>query len=842
MRRKPKYLLLVIIFILSTISLNVKAGTAPSLNATIFQTQGITIVPGNSTATYTLNISVLNFGTDVAANPNLTLFMPYGMLNNTAGTCNGPGGFYELNKTTVACNISIGGHILNRSSNSTQVVIKSLISSFQNYTSLPFTVNAFCTNCTAGINSTNTTFINTMPFWRNPRPRISLDYILSNTTNSTFLIDGWHQSRPIYEVWLPVFSFNQTSNRPEPANFSYGDIIYADKSFMENPTYMEMYSFSLNFTLIFNHTNSALGEENVTYVISAGGYNTTAQSLRPLLIQSFNYTDLNNQNITQIIAVPAPSGFTVYYNNSIFTDSSLLEIFGINITYIQVHGNILIDEPARSKFLEIRAPSTLGKYLNFSIKFTLLYAGSNSPNTISPIFVTNQIVGGFDPRNGDAPPRPGDNITMSYIADIKNTLANFTLDGIKIRFLTPINITTNSSSFNMSSNDQVSWYDVNIWNNTLNNGIIIRGLICNSFIDAIGGSTTSGDNITMCFNTYDFNLSAPQFNYWSSGYNTTNITVNSTATMSFPILEESDLTPDTPNSANIYNATISLSQAGKLNLTAEIPGLTLQDGITQVLVDGDPLSSGNYTHGSFLVNSLGQGTHTVSVSYTKASSAASSGSSSAGGGGGGAEIRKVFSIMNPGSPTSWNINDASIGLMSISINVKEKVSGVKIIINKNPPDYSKPSNLDVFRYFSISAPALENKIKDATINFEVKKEWISRNSVDQDKIFLLRYSNNQWQKLETKKIKTAQTSIEYQSTTPGFSIFVIGGEKTLVNNLLPKPKVTGSQIQDIKKSPSDNQESSRKTNLTSLIIIILGLIIIIGYFVYQRKQHFKWKS
>ena len=119
MRRKPKYLLLVIIFILSTISLNVKAGTAPSLNATIFQTQGITIVPGNSTATYTLNISVLNFGTDVAANPNLTLFMPYGMLNNTAGTCNGPGGFYELNKTTVACNISIGGHILNRSSNST---------------------------------------------------------------------------------------------------------------------------------------------------------------------------------------------------------------------------------------------------------------------------------------------------------------------------------------------------------------------------------------------------------------------------------------------------------------------------------------------------------------------------------------------------------------------------------------------------------------------------------------------------------------------------------------------------------------------------------------------------
>ncbi len=177
----------------------------------------------------------------------------------------------------------------------------------------------------------------------------------------------------------------------------------------------------------------------------------------------------------------------------------------------------------------------------------------------------------------------------------------------------------------------ITWRDTaGVWNYTLNRGIITRQVDCASVIDHMPKSPSQGRNISICFYLYDINLTNTKFGSWDPGnLVSTNITANLTAIFSFPVMNRTDNTPDTPGSRNTYNATISVSQAGKVNLTNEIPGLDKSDTDVVIRLNGVPLS-GNYTIGSLVLNNVGQGSQSVSVSYNTKTAATQTGGATAG--------------------------------------------------------------------------------------------------------------------------------------------------------------------------------------------------------------------
>jgi hypothetical protein len=82
---------------------------------------------------------------------------------------------------------------------------------------------------------------------RNPRP----DAAETSTSNATLTFTFWNQSDNGYKVMTPIYTYNPTLGRPELANNSYGEILYFDKSFFENPSFMKLWSYNLTFRIVF---------------------------------------------------------------------------------------------------------------------------------------------------------------------------------------------------------------------------------------------------------------------------------------------------------------------------------------------------------------------------------------------------------------------------------------------------------------------------------------------------------------------------------------------------------------------------------------------------------------
>jgi hypothetical protein len=77
----------------------------------------------------------------------------------------------------------------------------------------------------------------------------------------------------------------------------------------------------------------------------------------------------------------------------------------------------------------------------------------------------------------------------------------------------------------------------------------------------------------------------------------------------------------------------------------------------------------------------------------------------------------------------------------------------------------------------ISSTIAANKIASAKIKFKVEKSWVVSNNIDENKVFLQRYVNNAWARLTTTMVSSDSSYYYYEADSPGFSTFVITGEK-----------------------------------------------------------------
>ncbi len=177
-----------------------------------------------------------------------------------------------------------------------------------------------------------------------------------------------------------------------------------------------------------------------------------------------------------------------------------------------------------------------------------------------------------------------------------------------------------------------------------------------------------------------------------------------------------------------------------------------------------------------------------------------------GGGGGGFALPlpdawksqdKSWFTIEPGDRVKMQTEEAAkLGVKQISLSVKNKANNVKITVEKQdgkPADVSVDVSGKAYKYMNIQADSLEDSnIQEANIQFEVNKSWINDNNIDPQKVYLNRYTNGNWEKLETTKVSETGTTVIFESQTPGFSYFAVSGEEKAekTETVIPLPQET----------------------------------------------------
>jgi PGF-pre-PGF domain-containing protein len=157
----------------------------------------------------------------------------------------------------------------------------------------------------------------------------------------------------------------------------------------------------------------------------------------------------------------------------------------------------------------------------------------------------------------------------------------------------------------------------------------------------------------------------------------------------------------------------------------------------------------------------------------------------------------------------------------IGVLTDQDASGVILVVKES----GKPSGADapissangkVRKYLDITATNLPDSIiSRVTITFKVRKSWIESNDIDPNAIYMFRYSDGSWSRLPTSMLSEDDVWYYYRATSPGFSIFAIGGYyigETGMDLTLPTLSVKGNECRTVSISVK-NTGSATLTNL-----------------------------
>ena len=211
------------------------------------------------------------------------------------------------------------------------------------------------------------------------------------------------------------------------------------------------------------------------------------------------------------------------------------------------------------------------------------------------------------------------------------------------------------------------------------------------------------------------------------------------------------------------------------------------------------------------------------------------------------EAIKNVEVIEAGEKTS--VAFTGIDITKITINANNTISNAGIAIQQieKLANITNVSGIH-YRYFNITTTNLTaTDIATATIEFKVNKSWINENDIDETTITLNRYSNitGNWRALPTTKIEGDNTSLYFESETPGFSLFAVSGEKKTVSIAtteaptaeataipVPLPKVT-----PVSSIPTPVPLSTHIHGFPgSLILIVIAVIVIGGIIIVVLKR------
>jgi len=755
------------------------------------------------------------------------------------------------------------------------------------------------------------------PFY-NLRPLVKAYGGAVNISNLTI---SWTNQRTRYYSWVPMIKFNMTSKQAYlPSSDAYADAMYYDVPFFANPTAIEMFAYNLTVNISFASNSEANISITPRIIRNSSNQDSSSNVLSGVetpLMPAWSVQDTDSfQGASVTRTILRPTFNTLYYSYNgttcgpyssatpIVPGSNNTRSVFINTTTTSSPCNTTISYDYSNNEMNLTLVNASAGVSTLSVLFAL--AGRPTTGMYSPIYLVNQtFLGGFIPGPGQTPPSPGTASTISFMVKVNNSLSNFTTTtgtDAFIHFLYPKNVTVwnNNSAINTTVNmgslfqlwmldntdfltnttinatasgdvaANAVWMmianETHLWNistGTYNTTSPASFFVNSTFsckanmTDSFADSPQAGQNISICFQEFDFNLTA--INGWLPNDAKSNVTLNLTASLNVSILNEKKNTPGTAGSTNSYKASISTASAGEIKLNeTQLTGFTsgncgadFSNCSKTVIVDGATLNSSSYRIGSIILN-LASGTHAVSVSYTVPAAAAattttttSSGSSSttvsdAAAG----KVTKTFTSIAPYAPRTIyesELKDTNTGLTQIDISVKNLAVNVKITVEKlaaktaSITQEAVSANGMVYKFMNITKENLADKdIEKAKIKFKIEKSWLNANNFSALQIVLKRYTA-QWDSLNTSMTSEDTSYAYYSADSPGFSVFAVAADKGVVTPVQPEQP---AQPQQPSQETPQQQPSGTSPDMTVAYMLVAAVVIIGGfiYFMEMRKK------
>ncbi|MEK6807973.1 MAG: PGF-pre-PGF domain-containing protein [Nanoarchaeota archaeon] len=220
-----------------------------------------------------------------------------------------------------------------------------------------------------------------------------------------------------------------------------------------------------------------------------------------------------------------------------------------------------------------------------------------------------------------------------------------------------------------------------------------------------------------------------------------------------------------------------------------------------------------------------------------ATAAASSSSGSSGGGGGGGGLNEpksttLLASIAAGIPTAISVDGSKIGVSEVVLETLYPASDVTFSTTKLA---SKPSTVDVapnvvYNYINFVTSLPDTSLQKATVKFQVKKSWLTENSIDKTTVALQHWKDNKWVDLGSTLKSEDSENVYYEAITHSFSTFAITGQKLAG----AAGATTGTTGKAGTKTTAGGTTGTQAASSTVLLVVLL--IAVIGIFAYLTMQ------
>lgn len=254
-----------------------------------------------------------------------------------------------------------------------------------------------------------------------------------------------------------------------------------------------------------------------------------------------------------------------------------------------------------------------------------------------------------------------------------------------------------------------------------------------------------------------------------------------------------------------------------------------------------------------------------STSSSSSSSSSSSGGSSSGGGAGpgnqdaaATKVSKVWAELPIGANV-MNIVKSDFAVRKVIIETGTVAASVTVDVTKltGAPSATGVAPGTVYQYLQFDTSNLPiSSVKTVTMQFSVGKKWLASNSLVKDNVALYRHNGGKWNELSTKILSEDTINVNYEASTPGFSVFAVAARSSpaaAANETTAGP--TGAVVETNESAsggPSGelSNESAQPSllpnlqnvagipllNLIAISIVVIAVLGVVVYFVSKGKK------
>jgi len=135
----------------------------------------------------------------------------------------------------------------------------------------------------------------------------------------------------------------------------------------------------------------------------------------------------------------------------------------------------------------------------------------------------------------------------------------------------------------------------------------------------------------------------------------------------------------------------------------------------------------------------------------------------------------------PNTPTIFKVDNPDLlKVNEVEITTKEEVRNVEVKVKipsaaEIPKEFAE-KNKAPLTYLKITSNVSSEKITSVKIRFKAEKAWINANNLDETKVALYKFENDNWVKQPTQKISEDDKNVYYEASLNSLSLFVIAGE------------------------------------------------------------------